>query len=66
MAFRTAFDSGAGGLGLQVLFNAYKHVLEGGAIPVLFSPKTELSLSPNPAILTMMEEVRDHRTLCVR
>ena len=27
----------AGGLGSQVLFNAYKHVLEGGTIPALFA-----------------------------
>ena len=27
----------AGGLGSQVLFNAHKHVLEGGTIPALFA-----------------------------
>ena len=36
MEFRTAFTWCAGGLGSQVLFNAYKHVLEGGTIPALF------------------------------
>ena len=39
---RNEFDGGslcrcAGGLGSQVLFNAYKHVIEGGATPALFA-----------------------------
>ena len=37
MEFRSAFYRCAGGLGSKVLFNAYKHVLEGGAIPAHFA-----------------------------
>ena len=46
----------AGELGSQVLFNAYKHVLEGGTIPALFAESRPF-LFRSPPTSTTMEEL---------
>ena len=42
----------AGALGSLVLFNAYKHVLEGGTIPALFAESRTVFI-PSPTSTTM-------------
>ena len=56
MEFLTAFTDVPGELGSHVLFNAYKHVLEGGTIPALFA-ENKTVLFPSPPTLTTVEDV---------
>ena len=50
MGFHIASTGCAGGLGSQFLYNAYKHVLEGGAIPGLFAESRTVFIPKSSAV----------------
>ena len=53
-------------LGSQVLFNAYRSLLEGGTVPEHFAERVGLSLSPRPLTSMTMEGLFDLETHFVR